>query len=94
MSTLSLSPDGRSIGAAYFDVDGMARPAPLAVWELASGRVVRSVTPPGALAMAAGFSTDGRLFYATAKGQELNVWALPGVPSAGGRSTTEFIADR
>ena len=56
--------------------------------------VVRRVTPPGAPAMAAGFSTDGRLFYDTAKGQQLNVWALPGVPPAGGRSTTEFVADR
>jgi hypothetical protein len=52
------------------------------------------VTPPGALALAAGFSTDGRLLYATAKGPVLNVWALPGVPSAGRRSTTESIAGR
>jgi WD40 repeat protein len=94
VSTLSLSPDGRSVGVAYFDVDGMARPAPLAVWELASGRVVRRLTPPGTLAMAAGFSTDGRLLYATAKGQELNVWAFPGAPSVGGRSTTGSTAVR
>ena len=94
VSTLSLSPDGRSIGAAYFDVDGMARPAPLAVWELASGRAVRRVTPPGAVAMAAGFSTDGRLLYATAKGPDLNVWAFPGAPSAGGGSTTGSTGDR
>ena len=26
--------------------------------------------------MGAGFTTDGRLLYATAKGQELNVWVL------------------
>ena len=26
--------------------------------------------------MAAAFTTDGRLLYATAKGQELNVWVL------------------
>ena len=73
---LGLSPDGRSIGASYLDTDGFARPAPLATWELASGRVVRRVTPPGAPAMAAAFTTDGRLLYATAKGQELNVWVL------------------
>jgi ribosome assembly protein 4 len=73
---MSLSPDGRSIGASYLDTDGFARPAPLATWELASGRVVRRVTPPGAPAMAAAFTNDGRLLYATAKGQELNVWVL------------------
>jgi hypothetical protein len=53
---LALSPDGRAIGAAYFDVDGMSRPAPLALWEISSGRLVRRVTVPGAPAMAAGFS--------------------------------------
>ncbi len=93
---LSVSPDGRSIGAAYFDVDGMARPAPLAVWDLASGRVVRRATPDGAPAEAAGFTTDGRLLYVTLKGQELNVWALPGsgASSAGSRSSTGSTGDR
>jgi len=84
VSSLSLSADGRSIGATYFDVDGMARPAPLVVWELASGRVVNRVTPPGAPPMTAGFAADGRLLYATAKGQEMTVWVLgTGAPSAG-----------
>jgi WD40 repeat protein len=78
VSSINLSPDGRSIGAAHFDVDGMSRPAPLVVWDLASGRVVRRMTPPGAPPMVAGFSTDGRLLYATAKGPELTVWVLPG----------------
>jgi WD40 repeat protein len=93
---LGVSPDGRSIGAAYFDVDGMARPAPLAVWDLASGRVVRRATPDGAPAEAAGFTTDGRLLYVTLKGQELNVWALPGsgASSAGSRTSTGSTGDR
>ncbi len=96
VSSLTLSPDGRSIGAAYFDVDGMARPAPLAVWDLASGRVGRRVTPPGAPAMVAGFSTDGRLLYATAKGPELIVWVFPGsgAPSAASRSPAGSSEDR
>jgi WD40 repeat protein len=96
VSTLSLSPDGRSIGAAYFDVDGMARPAPLAVWELASGRVVRRVTPPGPPAMTTGFTADGRLLYVTLKGQELNVWALPGsgASSAGSPRSPGSAGDR
>jgi WD40 repeat protein len=75
---LSLSPDGRSIGAAYFDVDGMARPAPVALWKVASGRVVRRVTPPGGPPTGSGFSSDGRLLYVTATGPELHVWALAG----------------
>jgi WD40 repeat protein len=73
---MSLSPDGRSIGASYLDTDGFARPAPLALWELASGRILRRVTPPGMPAVSAGYTTDGRLLYATAKGQEVNVWVL------------------
>jgi WD40 repeat protein len=96
VSSISLSPDGRSIGAAYFDVDGIARSAPVALWELASGRVVRRVTPPGAPALVAGFSIDGRLLYATAKGHELSVWVVPGsgAPSAGNRSTAGASGDR
>jgi tricorn protease-like protein len=82
VSNISLSPDGRSIGAAYFDTDGMARPAPLAVWELASGRLVRRVTPPGPTAIATGFTADGRLLYAMSKGPELNVWTFPGSSSS------------
>ena len=80
---VSVSPDGRSIGASYIDVDGMSRPAPVAVWELASGRVVQRAVPPGPPAMVVGFSSDGRLLYATAKGQELEVWALPSSSAAG-----------
>jgi WD40 repeat protein len=96
VSSISLSPDGRSIGVSYFDVDGMSRPAPLAVWELARGRILRRMTPPGAPAMTAGFTTDGRLLYASTKGQELTVWAFSGssAPSAGSRSTTSTSGDR
>ena len=75
VGNVSLSPDGRSIGAAYFDVNGMTLPAPLAVAELASGKVVRRLMP-GALPIWSGFSNDGRLLYAIAKEQELTLWAL------------------
>lgn len=96
VGSLALSPDGRAVGAAYFDVDGMSRPAPLALWEIASGRLLRRVTVPGGPAMAAGFSADGRLLYATAKGQELIVWALPGAgaASAGRPSPAGSSGDR
>lgn len=92
VSGLALSPDGRSIGASYFDIDGMTRPAPVAVWDLASGRTVQRVMPPGASVMVSGFAADGRLLYVTAKGPELTVWALaraPGSasPSAAGSSS-------
>ena len=75
---IRLSPDGRTIGVAYFDVDGMMRPAPLAVWELASGRAVRRVLPQGGPAMAAGFTNEGQLFYVMTKGPELSVWLALG----------------
>ena len=42
---------------------------------LGAGRTTSNAAP-GAPAMAAAFTTDGRLLYATAKGQELNVWVL------------------
>jgi WD40 repeat protein len=76
VGTLSLSPDGRSVGAAYFDTDGMTRQTFVALWQLASGRIVQRVTPPGGPASAVGFGSDGRLFYATVKGSELSVWTV------------------
>jgi len=83
VGALALSPDGRSIGAAYFDVDGMTRPAPVAVWDLASGRTVQRVVPPGASVMVSGFAADGRLLYVMAKGPELTVSALPRAAGSG-----------
>lgn len=74
---LRLSEDGRSAGAAYLNVDSLVSPAPVAVWDLASGRAVRRVTP-GARAALGGFAPDGRLLYATAAGRQVTVWALPG----------------
>jgi WD40 repeat protein len=71
---LSLAADGRSAGAVYMDVDGMTRPAPLVVWELASGRVKERMTAPGPPPAAVGFAADGRFLYATTKGPELAVW--------------------
>jgi WD40 repeat protein len=76
VGAVSLSSDGRSAGAAHFDHDGGSRPAAVAVWDIASGRLVRRVTPPGEPARAIGFRSDGRLLYALAKGPELSVWAL------------------
>jgi len=81
VGSICLSPDGRAVGVSYFDVDGMSRPAPLAVWELASGRVARRGTPPGALAAAVAFSSDGRLQYIITKGSEFTVGTLSGSSS-------------
>ena len=59
-----------------FDADGETRPAAVAVWDVASGRIVRRVMPAGEPARAIGFGSDGRLLYALAKGPELSVRAL------------------
>jgi WD40 repeat protein len=88
VGSLCLSQDGRLIGALYFDVNGGALPAPLAVWELGSARAMRRVTPPGPPATAAGFTSDGRLLYTTSKGQELSVWAIPGSSSSASEAAT------
>jgi WD40 repeat protein len=77
---VSLSPDGQSIGAAYMDVDGMSRPAPVAVWALASGQAVQRATSTDTLPFASAFTPDGRWQYVTAKGHELTVWVLAKSP--------------
>ena len=84
---VSVSPDGGSIGASYMDVNGMSRPAPVAVWERTTGRVARRAAPPGPPANS-GFTADGRFLYVTTKGPELDVWALPGPASASSGDTT------
>ena len=89
VASITLSPDGRSIGASYFDVDGMMRAAPLAVLELASGRLSRRVTSPGGPAMAAGFTRDGLLLYVTTKGPELTVWTAPASASSSGTAQSK-----
>jgi WD40 repeat protein len=84
---VSVSPDGRSVAAIYFDTAGMSRPAPLSVLDLASGRVLRRVQLPDGPAYTAGFAADGRLLYVTVRKQELTLWAASGgqtTPSSDG----------
>jgi WD40 repeat protein len=70
---LSMSPDGKTVAAACFDVDGASRPAPVTVWDLASGRLLRRLAPGTPEAI--GFGPDGQLRYALVKGPELTVGA-------------------
>ena len=80
---IDVSPAGESIGAAYFDIDGMTRPAPVTVSQLDSGRPIRRTNPGGAQAI--GFAPDGQLRYALIKGAELTVGvAAPATPRRGG----------
>ena len=91
MINVSLSPDGQSIRAAYMDVDGMSRPAPVAVWALASGQVVQRTTSTDTLPFASAFTPDGRWQYVTAKGHELTIWVLGKSPQ---KSTPNFQLPR
>jgi WD40 repeat protein len=76
LGALSLSPDGRFVGAAYFDTDGMTRQTFVILWQLASGRIIQRASPAGGPANAVGFGSAGRLLYTTVKGSELSVWAV------------------
>jgi WD40 repeat protein len=80
---IDVSPDGESIAAAYFDIDSMARPAPVTVWQSDSGRLVRRTNP--GTPQAIGFAPDGQLRYVLMKGPELTVGvAAPSAPRRGG----------
>ena len=54
----------------------MSRPAPVAVWALASGQVVQRITSTDTLPFASASTSDGRWQYVTAKGHELTMWVL------------------
>jgi WD40 repeat protein len=79
---LSVSPDGKTLAAACFDVDGATRPAPVIIWDLGSGRLLRRLVP--GTPEATGFGPDGQLRYVLMKGPELTIGAA--APPANRRS--------
>ncbi|MCX6612052.1 MAG: hypothetical protein NTW74_14510 [Acidobacteria bacterium] len=59
IASMAISPDGRTLVTGGFDVITVKNPVKLSVWDLASGKIVKSISAPHRVARVA-FSPDGK----------------------------------
>ena len=76
IAALLVSPDGRSAAAVCMDASGALRPAPLLLWSLSAGEIVKRIDFSDARPNGGGYAADGRMLYSTAKGHDLTIWSL------------------
>jgi len=72
---LSISPDGKHLSAKLLHEEGSALPAPVLVWDTASGKKVAEWTPPG-VALGATWSQDSHWLVITSTPTALHVWRV------------------
>src|SRR5216683_1197284 len=72
---LAISPDGKHLSAKLLREESSALPAPVLVWDTASGQKVAEWTPPG-VALGAAWSQDGHWLVVTSTPTALHVWRV------------------
>jgi hypothetical protein len=72
---LQTSPDGALLAAVFIKADNMTEPAPIVVWEAASGRKRAEWTPP-TRPLGGGWTADGRLLVATGTKDAIHIWRI------------------
>jgi WD40 repeat protein len=72
---LEISPDGALVAAALMHADNLLKPAPVLIWETASGRKVDEWLP-ASVPLGGGWTRDGRLLIATADLNSVRVWRV------------------
>lgn len=70
---LLATPDGKSLLAAYFHEEGMSAPAPLLLWDLATGEG-RALTKAGSFVTAG--VAGNRVLLASLAGNEIVIWSV------------------
>ena len=70
---LAISPNGKHLSAALAREESSTLPAPVLVWDAASGKKVAESTPPG-VAFGAAWSQDGHWLVVTSTPTALHVW--------------------
>ena len=73
---LQISRDGKFLAAAYFDDKGFNNPAPLMVWDVASGTVRTNIQQSEFKPNGGRFLTDGRLLLTSSATGMLQVWSV------------------
>lgn len=76
ISALAISPDSRMVVTGGFDVITVKNPVKVVFWDLASGRVLRTVNSPHRV-VALAFSPDGKWVAMTAGENEISLWKSP-----------------
>jgi len=74
ISALAISPDGKTLVTGGFDVLTEKNPVKVLFWDLASGRILRTVRAPHRVASLA-FSPDGAWVAMAAGENEIQLWA-------------------
>ena len=72
---LEVSPSGDSLATVSMKADNLTEPAPVAVWDIASGRQQGDWLPP-TLAIGGGWTRDGHLLAATATSDAVRIWRV------------------
>ena len=76
IAALAISPDSRMVVTGGFDVITVRNPVKVVFWDLASGKVLRTVNSPHRV-VALAFSPDGRWVAMTANEKEISLWQVP-----------------
>ena len=82
IASLAISPDGKTLVTGGFDVVTTKNPVKLAFWDLASGKITRSVRAPHQVASVA-FSPDGKWVAITTGDKEVLLWSTNGGSGSG-----------
>ena len=77
IQSLAFSADGKLLVTGGFDVITVKHPVHVIVWDVESGKPIRTMTAPHAVDSVA-FSADGKLGANVNGDQTVSVWAVPG----------------
>jgi WD40 repeat protein len=77
IASLAISPDGRTLVTGGFDVFTEKNPVKVAIWDLASGTITRTIRAPHVAASVA-FSPDSKWIALAAGEKEVELWKVAG----------------
>ena len=72
---ISVSPDGTLLCTVTLHAEGMSLPAPIIIWDIASGAKKQEWTPPAG-ALGGGWTADGHLVIATATKDAIHLFRM------------------
>jgi WD40 repeat protein len=77
ISSLDFSNDGRMLATGGFSEVSNRSPVKVILWDLGSGKSIRTVTAPMRVGSVA-FAPDGKLLATSSNEKNVNLWSVPG----------------